>query len=97
MSTNRENVVWQAADGTWSRGFYAFEQTGPDAEWDVEYDFQSFWWASTGHQTEQAAIDAWHGSNPGGWSRATQDDNPAACERLDELVAKLRAEQRGRP
>lgn len=38
MSVNRENVIWQSADGTWNRGFYAYDTWGEDHEWDVEYD-----------------------------------------------------------
>lgn len=68
MSFHRENVVWQSADGTWNRGLYtAHEQfwvDNVDPEWDVDYDYSSFEWASTGHPTKQSAIDSWDGANP---------------------------------
>lgn len=70
MSKNRENVVWQSKDGTWSIGFYEVIEGDVfdpdyDDEWDVDYDFSKFWWASTGHATETAAMNSWHGANPG--------------------------------
>lgn len=72
MSWYHPNVVWQTADGTWSigfhtaTGFYTEPDDGEfDPEWDAEYDFDSFEWASTGHSTKEDAIRAWHGANPG--------------------------------
>lgn len=69
MSVNRENVVWQSKDGSWNRGFFAFENINEnsedfDYEWDVEYDYEHFWWASTGHRTETQATNSWRGANP---------------------------------
>ena len=55
MSFHRENVIWESADGTWSRGFFRVRWTGDDPEWDVEYDYGSFEWVSTGHASERAA------------------------------------------
>lgn len=66
MSKNRENVTWQNKDGTWGRGFFDFQVTGPDDEWDVEYDNSAFHWAVIGMPSEDAAHDAWRGANPGG-------------------------------
>lgn len=72
MSFNRENVIWQSADGTWGRGFYESSSTGSyddeeyDPEWDVDYDYDRFEWVSVGHSTEQAARASWDGENPGG-------------------------------
>ena len=65
MSFNRENVTWQAPDGTWSLGFFEVTWTGEDPEWDVEYG-SKFCWVTTGHATEDAAYAAWDGANPGG-------------------------------
>lgn len=65
MSCNRENVVWKTSGGTWSIGFFAYHQYGDDHEWDVEYDYSRFFWAATGYPSEQAAIAAWPGANPG--------------------------------
>lgn len=65
MSVNRANVIWPSVDGTWNIGFYDFYQTGDDYEWDVEYDYNRFNWASTGHRDENAAYAAWDGANPG--------------------------------
>lgn len=49
-------------------GHWVFESyiTGDDPEWDVDYNFDAFEWASVGHPTAQAARSAWHGANPGG-------------------------------
>lgn len=72
MSVNRENAVWQSADGTWSRGFYDYYDTKSyddedyDYEWDVEYEYDTFTWVSAGHATEDEARAAWKGANPGG-------------------------------
>lgn len=97
MSFNRENVIWQSADGTWNRGFYTVHDTGDwgddyDPEWDVEYDTSSFEWVATGLATEQGAIDVWDGANPGGWSFVRWCPEMAAeCERYDTMVKTLRA------
>lgn len=82
MSLNRANVVWPNVDGTWNIGFYDFYQTGEDYEWDVEYDYGRFNWASTGHTTEDAAHAAWDGANPGS---STVHNKP--CPELDAILA----------
>lgn len=94
MSTNRENVIWQSADGTWNRGFYDFYETGDwsdpdyDHEWDVEYT-QDFSWVSTGHPSMEAAERSWRGSNPGGWSEYPYDPaRPDANEIFDDKAAQ---------
>lgn len=94
MSFNRDNIVWKSEAGTWSIGFYRCYPTGDtssedyDPEWDVDYDLGSFEWASTGHRSEQAAIDSWDGPNPGMFTTAT---DPAQSPRLDAMVEALRA------
>lgn len=60
MSWNHESVAWQSKDKTWSIGFYpctphGSEDDGYDPEWDVEYDYNSFVWVSTGHKTVEEA------------------------------------------
>ena len=80
MSWNRENIIWQSADGTWSRGFYDSYETGSydddddddddedyDPEWDVEY-LDSFFWVSCGHRSMEDAERSWDGANPGSQS-----------------------------
>lgn len=64
MSLNRENIIWKSGD-KWYIGFFFCWVTGEDYEWDVEYDFSSFEWASGPHQSEQEARVSWHGANPG--------------------------------
>jgi len=87
MSKNRENVIWQNKDGTWGRGFFDFVVTGPDDEWDVEYDNNTFQWAVTGLPSEQAARDAWRGSNPGGSRRVTySSENRPQIERYERMA-----------
>ncbi|SDH39629.1 hypothetical protein [Microbacterium sp. 77mftsu3.1] len=98
MSTPHENVVWQSADGTWSRGFYRADRwyDGDDDEGRVEFDMSEFEWVSTGHATYDEAHDAWDGANPAGYSVVSQpvageaspfeSENP---EHLDDLAAKL--------
>ena len=79
MSKNRENVIWQGPDGKWNRGFFDFVVTGPDDEWDVEYDHKRFFWTATGLPSENAAREAWDGANPGGHQRmlwSNKDDRP---------------------
>lgn len=100
MSFNRENVIWPAADGTWSIGFYDFTEVPPDSddddedfdeEWDVEYDQSKFWWVSTGHASPDAAMDDYCRSNgnPGGGTEIhDRAANLAECERLDAMAAR---------
>lgn len=94
MSTNRENVIWKTRDGTWSIGFYDFYYTGDssdedfDHEWDVEYDFGRFNWVSTGHPTQESAMNAWHGSNPG--CHEIVEEPSAETDALDALVKAFR-------
>lgn len=96
MSVNRENEIWQSADGTWSRGFYAHYNVGDtsdpewDHEWDVEYE-DYFWTVTTGHPTEDAAWRAWTGANPGGASILSYDEGSAAeCARLDAMAQEVK-------
>jgi hypothetical protein len=71
VSFCRENIIWQSKDGTWNQGFFSTvwvgsESDGYDPEWDVEYDFTSFSWVTTGHKTFESVERAWQGANPGG-------------------------------
>lgn len=100
MSMNRENVTWQSEDGLWNLGMYTvldgniFDEDY-DPEWDVDYDFSSFWWVSTGHRTEEAAFDSWHGSNPGGSTVVAHSPESAEdCARFDQMAAACRKEAR---
>lgn len=96
MSLHRENVIWQSADGTWSRGFYTTYPTGDpssedyDREWDVDYNYDEFWWASTGHPNVEAAERSWRGANPGGHEQVPYTpENIALVEECDDLAAIL--------
>lgn len=99
MSKNRENVTWQTVDGTWGNGHYAvfpgnIDDDDYDDEWDVDYDFSAFYWASTGHPTPEAAEAAWHGANPGAARHvARTGDDVALCDQLDAMAAVLKAEE----
>lgn len=71
MSRYHENVIWQNEAGRWSIGFYkrvsgsnAFSPDY-DSEWDDEYDMGEFSFASSGHPSQQSAMNSWHGPNPG--------------------------------
>lgn len=97
MSVNRENVIWQSADGTWSRGFYDFYTTGSpddedfDYEWDVDYDYSRFNRVSTGHASKDSAYNSWDGANPGGHSVVVGTDRQSqeVIENLDDMAAVL--------
>lgn len=95
MSFNRENVIWQSADGTWNRAFYEVLWTGDDPEWDVEYG-DGFGWVATGLRSEEAAEDSWHGANPGGWTILRQPDDADACARMDAKRAEFLAARSAR-
>ncbi|MEU5385960.1 hypothetical protein [Kitasatospora cineracea] len=95
MSLNRENVTWQTENGTWSIGFYDYEEPcEPDEdysyEWDVEYTRNRFGWLSTGHPDWGSAMAAYceYNANPGGGTilRRTPD-NAAEIARCEELAA----------
>lgn len=93
MSCNRENVIWQSKDGTWSRAFYEFwtvneDSDDFDSEWDVEYG-DNFNWVSVGHPSEDAAERSWKGANPGGWTVVGY--SPATASQCDALDAKAKA------
>lgn len=66
MSFNRENVVWQSGDSFYI-GFFSCSVIGDDPEWDVEYDYSLFQWASGPHDSEEDALLSWDGANPGGY------------------------------
>jgi len=95
MSFNRENVIWQSKGKTWNIGFFRTAWVGEDdPEWDVEYDFESFDWASTSHPTEEAAWRSWPGANPGGYSCLTYgDDTKALCDKYDQMAQTWKLEQ----
>lgn len=93
MSFNRENVIWESKNGSWNRGFYTAREIGDpfsedfDSEWDVEYDYSSFEWVSTGHMTKKQADDSWRGANPG-----TMDVSPYKGNATDNKQYDLMAE-----
>lgn len=102
MSKNRENVVWQSADGTWGRGFfetYATKDWGDDDyddEWDVDYNYDSFEWVSVGHPTEEAACASWDGANPGGvtgyaFGEGAWPNDPPVAGKFDEMAVACAA------
>lgn len=91
MSYNRENVVWQSQNGTWNIGFFATIQTNfnddYDDDWDVEYLWDEFEWASTGHSTSTEATNAWYGVNPGGCNILPYQENNQQAEKYDLMAA----------
>lgn len=97
MSVNRENLIWQSPDSTWSRGFFtciprSWSEDGgePDPEWDVDYEMDSFEWVSTGHPTEEAAARSWDGANPGGhWTHRYTDGAARESLNYDVMAAEL--------
>lgn len=94
MSRHHENVIWQSADGTWSRGFFertsGFISRDGDDEWDVEYDYDHFQWVSAGHPTAADAAAAWDGPNPGGSTEYTYTDQTAEeIDQFDDMAAVL--------
>lgn len=99
MSTNRENITFQTADGKWNIGFWEFfyintDSEDFDSEWDVEYNYSSFWYASTGHATPEKAYEAYtrNHSNPAGTSILTYEGNENECDNYAEMVQKLKTE-----
>lgn len=69
MSFNRENVIWQSADGSWNRGFFAVDKRfGDDEEWDVEYDYSTFSSVYTNLFSEDAAVSCGNEPNSGSYS-----------------------------
>lgn len=114
MSFNHENVVWQNKDGLWGIGFYEristgqstwdddYDEHGYDPEWDDDYNYDTFMFASTGHRTQQQAINSWRGANPG--SHTVYSHNRANAKEIAEFedmakasnnpaYAKLRADR----
>lgn len=71
MSFNWENIVWQSKDGKFGIGFFDRISRGSwgdddyDSEWDDEFDYSVFSFASTGHLTANSAHSSWNGANPG--------------------------------
>lgn len=95
MSFHRENVIWKSRNDTWSMGVFDCYQTGDDPEWDVEYDFNTFSWASSGHASQQAAYQAWRddgGSNTGGGE--VHDTPSSQTDQWDAMVANYNRTQR---
>ncbi|MFJ4668861.1 hypothetical protein [Kitasatospora purpeofusca] len=99
MSLNRENVIWQTEQGTWSIGFFEFEYPDHedfDPEWDVEYDRSLFWWVSTGHADPDEAVEAYRAehANPGDASTCIEwsADTGAKIARYEEMATAWQAE-----
>jgi len=91
MSFNRENVAWESQDGTWNVGYYTFQETcetdeeGFDVEWDVEYDWTSFWHVTTG----QRSADEAHAKMSGNMGRGEDihyKGNSALCKKYDAMA-----------
>ncbi|MFD9964899.1 hypothetical protein [Amycolatopsis sp. NPDC058986] len=98
MSFSRENVTWQAPDGTWCMGFFTvieppFEERGEDydEEHDVGYDVDTFEFATTGHRTEaaawKAAVDDRGIPNPGGSMVYRLPGQVEECAEFDAMAA----------
>lgn len=97
MSFNRENIIWQSEDGTWSFGFYKVMWTGEDPEWDVDYDYDRFEWVSTGHRSESEAASSWKGANPGGCDVLPSGaSTKAERAHLDNMAEALQHPERAR-
>jgi len=107
MSFNRENILWQSADGTWSHGFYECHESRRgrddddedsfDPEWDVEYNHGALEQVSCGHPSEDAALQSWRGANPGGCTVLSyHPDSAAEVAQLDDMAAELEDAQRER-
>lgn len=83
MSFSRENVIWRSRTGDWYIGFFEAHVWGDDPEWDVDYNFDAFQWASGPHRSADEAINSWHGANPGAH---THYDQPGAdTDRFDKM------------
>lgn len=89
MSLHRENVIWKSpTDGLWRRGFYNYREVGDpfsedfDPEWDVEYDYSSFFWTSDPCTTRDQADQSWTGPNPGCVEIATDREDIAELDRF---------------
>ena len=92
MSFNRENILWQSADGTWSHGFY---ECHGGTEWDAEYNHDVLEYASCGHPSEDAALQSWRGANPGGCHVLSYHPGSAAeVAKHDDMAAELEDAQR---
>lgn len=98
MSRHRENVMWQAPDGTWSMGFYTvigppFDEQDDDYddEWDVDYDRDTFEYVTTGHPTPETAdtvaVRDRDIPNPGGGRTYRLDHDATTCAELDAMAA----------
>jgi hypothetical protein len=94
MSWNHESVAWQSKDKTWSIGFYpctphGSEDDGYDPEWDVEYDYNSFDFVSTGHTTSDEAERAGsknYGNSGGSQILRWHKENAAAIANCEEMA-----------
>lgn len=108
MSCNRDNVTWQSADKTWNAGFFSFTSFNTDSEdfdyeWDVDYNYDSFWFVTKGHKTPEAAQAAYtyDHMNPGGTTYVHYAGNSADCKKYDRMawvflnpeLARLEAEK----
>lgn len=89
MSVDRANMIWKSPDdGLWRRGFYSYYTVGDpasedfDPEWDVEYDYDSFWWTSGPFNTVEQADRSWNGPNPGGVEIVTTADGGRELDHL---------------
>lgn len=103
MSVNRENIVWQDANGTWSMGMYEFYSVNQDDddwdyEWDVEYNYSRFNWVTRQrYATEQQAKAAWDGANPGSHSVQPWAEIAKAEIASFETMREERIKQMGPP
>ena len=101
MSYNRENVVWQSKDGTWSMAFFRVswegsESEGYDPEWDVEYDYSKFGLRvyATNEKSPDAAYErvTARTANPGGGWVISRLVNASQCDKYDAMLAQAKGE-----
>ena len=94
MSFYREVVVWKSRHGGWYIALFDSYSTGPDPEWDVEYNFNDFEWASGPHPSQDDAWSAWPYANPGGYS--LYEEPGEKTDRYDQIFETFQARVQAR-
>jgi hypothetical protein len=83
------NVIWEQADGSWSRGFFAVEGSPDDIRsgW-YEFDYSRFEWVRHDAEDLDDAEGSFNGFRPDDYAVFHRDGNEDICSHWDGLFSE---------
>lgn len=79
------NVIWEQADGSWSRGFFVFHGSPDDAGSGWWFDYSRFEWVRHDAEDLDDAEGSFNGFHPDDYAVFHRDDNEDICSHWDDF------------